>query len=60
MALGKDGSSGQHCYVCDIPRMEWQLPRHKMGELWSLVSSIRCMHVWMTTTSMFVVLLVNL
>jgi len=35
-ALGKDGSSGQHCYVCDIPRMEWQLPGHTMGELWSL------------------------
>jgi len=33
IALRKNGSSGQHCYVCNIPRMEWQLPGHTMGEL---------------------------
>jgi len=35
-ALGKDGSSGQHCYLCNIPRLELQSPEHKKGELWSL------------------------
>ncbi len=34
--MGKDGSLGQHCYLCDMPKLEWQLPQHEKGNLWSL------------------------
>jgi len=60
MALGKDGSSGQHCYLCDLPQMQWLLPGHRMGELWNLQKLHRCMQVWMRRTNAFVVSLANL
>ncbi len=34
--LGKDGSSGCYCYVCDLPQSQWQEEEHEKGALWSL------------------------
>ncbi len=34
--LGKDGSSGCYCYVCDLTQSQWQEEVHEKGGLWSL------------------------
>jgi len=36
MSLGKEGSSGAHCYVCDSSKVSWQNIDHAKGDIWTL------------------------
>jgi len=36
MTLGKENSAGQHCFICDAKKADWQSPDHQSGKHWTL------------------------
>jgi len=36
MSLGKEGSSGAHCYICDSSKANWQDVEHAKGDIWMM------------------------
>jgi len=36
LSLGKEGSSGAHCYICESSKVSWQDINHEKGNLWTI------------------------